>query len=53
MKYYTVKEVAEMLRVHEQSVFRWLREGKLESDKIGTNHRITQEQLDKFIKKGE
>ena len=53
MEYYTVKEVAELLKVHEQSVFRWLRLGKLESDKIGGVIRITQEQLDNFIKKGE
>ena len=48
--YYTVKEVAEMLKVHEQTVFRWLREGKLKSDKVGSNHRITKEQIDQFIK---
>jgi excisionase family DNA binding protein len=51
MKYYTVKEIADLLKVHEQTVFRWLREGKLESDKVGNNHRITDEQLNHFIKK--
>lgn len=50
MEMYTVKEVAKMLKVHEQTVFRWIRDGKIESIKFETNHRITQEQLDRFLK---
>jgi acetyl-CoA synthetase len=50
-EYLTVQEIAKMLKVHEQTVFRWIREGKLESVKIGSNLRITQEQLNKFIEK--
>jgi excisionase family DNA binding protein len=49
-QYYTVQEVAKLLKVHEQTIFRWIREGKLQSDKIGRNQRITQKQLDNFIK---
>ena len=50
MKYYTAKEVSEILRVSFQTVLKWLREGKMESDKVGNQYRITQEQLDKFTK---
>jgi excisionase family DNA binding protein len=50
-EYLTVQEIAKMLKVHEQTVFRWIREGKLESVKIGSNLRITREQLDEFITK--
>jgi acetyl-CoA synthetase len=50
-EYLTVQEIAKMLKVHEQTVFRWIREGKLDSVKIGSNLRITQKQLDEFIEK--
>ena len=50
MEYLTVQEIAKNLKVHEQTVFRWIREGKLESIKIGRNQRISKEQLDQFIK---
>ena len=49
MEMYTVKEVAKMLKVHEQTVFRWIRDGKIKSIKFENNHRITQEQLDRFL----
>ena len=51
MEYLTVQEIAKTLKVHEQTVFRWIREGKLESVKIGRNQRITKEQFDQFVKK--
>lgn len=53
MKLYTTKEIADILQVSVFTVFRWIREGKLEHVKIASQYRITQEQLDKFIKRGE
>ena len=50
MQFYTVKEIAEMLKMNEQTIFRFIREGKLEATKVGGRYRITQEQLDRFIK---
>ena len=32
--YYTVRDVAEKLQVTEETVRRWIREGKLKADKI-------------------
>lgn len=54
-KYYTTKEVAEKLKVTWQTVFRWIKSGKLQYDKIGYQYRITQKHLDEFMKqsKGE
>ncbi len=32
---YRVREVAEMLGIHERTVWRWLREGRMRSVKVG------------------
>ena len=49
---YTVDEIAIKLKVHPQSVYRWIYDGKLESLKIEGIVRISSEALDKFIKAG-
>jgi putative molybdopterin biosynthesis protein len=51
MVLYTVKEVAEMLKMHKQTVHNMVIKGELESIKIGKMRRITQEQLNRFISK--
>lgn len=51
-QYYTVKEVAKILQVHEQTVFRWLKEGQMPHYKAGRYYRITKEQLQSFLEKG-
>ena len=47
-KFYTLQEVAEMLKISYMTVFRWVRDGKLKSSKIGRQHRIKKEVLEKF-----
>lgn len=49
MKLYTIKEISEMFRVSEQSVRRWIKQGKLKAVRIG-NIRISEEELNSFIK---
>jgi len=49
MIYYTVKEVATMLKMHKQTIHNWIISGKLDSVKIGNTRRISQEQLNKFL----
>jgi excisionase family DNA binding protein len=51
-KWFTVEEVADQLRVHEQTVRRWLREGKLQGANFGgkTGWRIRGRALDEFIR---
>lgn len=48
----TVNEVAERLKVHPQTVYRWIYTGKLKSIKIEGGVRITEEQYEEFIKGG-
>ena len=48
-KWYTVKDIAKMLKIHEESVRRAIRQGRLESSKFGRDHRISHESLMDFI----
>ncbi|MCF0231834.1 MAG: helix-turn-helix domain-containing protein [Enterococcus sp.] len=53
IRVYKVTEVAELLRVSRATVYNYLNSGELKSIKIGGNRRVTQEQLQEFIKKYE
>ncbi|MCX6796477.1 MAG: helix-turn-helix domain-containing protein [Candidatus Falkowbacteria bacterium] len=46
---YTTKEAAKILRVHQRTVFRYIKSDKLAAIKIG-QWRIKKENLDKLIK---
>ena len=48
-KLLTIKEVAEILRVSERSVNRYIEAGRLRASKIG-QWRIKQSDLDEFLK---
>jgi excisionase family DNA binding protein len=50
MQYYTVKEVAEKLRVDHQTVRRWINDNKLMATKVGKGLRIREEDIQEFIK---
>ncbi len=47
---YTIKTLAVELKVHPNTIRRWIAEKKLEHIKIGSSIRITEEQLQKFLK---
>ena len=51
--YFTVEEVAERLKVNEQTVRRWLREGDLVGIPFGgrTGWRVTEIELQAFIRR--
>ena len=49
LKVYTVKEVAEILRVSQMSVSRYIKPGKLKSSKLGRMHRIIESDLKAFL----
>jgi excisionase family DNA binding protein len=49
-KYYTIQEVADMLKVAYLTVYRWIQTGKLEAVKAGKQYRIKKEALDIFLK---
>ncbi len=50
-QYYTIEEVAKMLKVAYLTVYRWIRAGKLTAYKAGKQYRIEKTDLDKFMKK--
>lgn len=47
--YYTVQEVADLLKLHWQSVLTYIKNGELEAVKLGKGYRISQKALDGFI----
>jgi len=47
--FYTPEEVADMLKTTRQSVYRWIKAGKLESFKVGNHVRIARDDLESFI----
>ena len=48
-QYYSIEEVAKMLKVAYLTVYRWIQSGKLKSNKAGKQYRIEKSELDKFI----
>ena len=48
IKLYTTQEVAAILKVHQRTVFRYIKSGKLKAVKIGT-WRIKEEDLNRLI----
>ena len=48
-KYYTVAQVAEMLDIHEKTIQRYIREGKLSASKVGKFWRISGHDLSLFV----
>ena len=56
MEFYTMKQIAEMMNVHPNTVQKWVSAGKLQHYKIGQSVRIRKEDLESFLseyKKGE
>lgn len=48
-KYYTIKEVAEMLKVTERSIHYWKKDGKIKFVKVGRNVRVSETELKRFL----
>lgn len=49
--WYSIREACEYLEVSEQTIFRWMKEGKLTYFKVGDSTRFRQEDLDLMITK--
>lgn len=49
-KFYTVEEIAKILKVSKMTIFRYIKSGKLKAVKVG-QWRIKKEDFDKFINK--
>ena len=48
-QYYTIKEVAKLLKVAYLTVYRWIQSGKLVAYKAGKQYRIEKTDLSKFM----
>jgi len=49
-QYYSIEEVATMLKVAYLTVYRWIRSGKLQAIKAGKQYRIKKVDLNLFTK---
>ena len=49
MKFYTAQDVANLLKVHQRTVTRWIHKGDLVGIKVGQRWRISDEDLEKFL----
>ncbi len=47
---YRVPEVAEKLGIHERTVWRWLREGRLNGVKVGGARLVPADELERLIR---
>jgi excisionase family DNA binding protein len=53
MPTYTIQEVAEDLRVHEQTVKRWIKAGKIKVIRLGHRTiRITEDEFNRIKREG-
>ena len=50
-QYYTIDEVANMLKVAYLTVYRWIQDKKLTAYKAGKQYRITDSDLNVFLRK--
>ena len=49
-QYYTIEEVAKMLKVVYLTVYRWIQSGRLTAYKASKQYRIKQTDIEKFLK---
>lgn len=49
-KFFTIKQVAELLGVTRKAIYDWMRDGRLQYVIVGERRRIKKSDLDAFIK---
>lgn len=49
-KYYTLQEVAEIIKVSYLTVYRWVQAGKITTHRVGKQYRIAHSDLQQIIK---
>lgn len=52
-EFYTVEQVADLLKVHWQTVLNYIKSRKLKAVKLGKGYRISKEALNIFIKENQ
>ena len=51
-KYYSVDEIAELLKIHPKTIQRYIREGRLKANKVGKSWRVSGHDLSSFTEGG-
>jgi len=51
MKYYTVEEIAEMLKMNKFTVYKWVQNKQIKFIKIGSSVRISEDDLQEYLDK--
>lgn len=49
IKLYTTKEVQDILKVTQRTMYRYIKAGKIQVIKLGREYRISQESLEAFL----
>ena len=49
MKVYNIREVAEILSIHEKTVWKFIKEGKIKGTKMGNFWRITEDEIKRIL----
>jgi len=49
-EYLTTKEAAELLRVSLRTLYRWIKEGKVQTKRIGQKHLILRTDIPTFLR---
>ena len=52
-KILTLEEVAELLRAHRSTIYRFVRKGRIPAFKMGSDWRFSQESIEKWISERE
>ncbi len=50
-KFYTAKELADILKLNVMTIYRYIEKGKIKAYKIGKEFRIDKEEFNKFLNK--
>lgn len=49
LKMMTIKEVAESLRVHQNTIYKRVRAGEMPSTKVGSIYRVSEQDLEQYL----
>ena len=52
-KLFTIQQVMAQLHISDETIYRYIRKGKIKAIRVGSLWRISSEALDEFLKKGE
>lgn len=49
---YTIEQVCTMLNIHQNSLYKWIKQGKVNAVKVGKVYRISEEEIDRIKREG-